>query len=155
MALRLHSLLAALFLGVGLISTPARAETAPPVPPPPPPPPASPAPASPQAAAAGGPAAVISLSGKVDDYNRDALFRRFDKARKLGAKTVILQIDTYGGLVTSGLDISRFLKRQNDIHTIALRQGQGHLGRRDDRRRLQRDRDGARPPRWATAPRSR
>src|SRR4051794_33231723 len=66
------------------------------------------------------PAAVIEFSGKVDDWERDMLFRRFDEARRAGAKTVILQIDTYGGLVTSGLDISRFIKRQQDLHTIAF-----------------------------------
>src|SRR5947199_10826143 len=60
--------------------------------------------------AAAGPAAVIRLSGEVDDYNRDQLRIRFDRARAAGAKTIILEIDTYGGLVTSGLDLSRFLK---------------------------------------------
>ena len=30
------------------------------------------------------------------------------------------RIDTYGGIVTSGLDISRFIKQQTDVHTIAF-----------------------------------
>lgn len=68
----------------------------------------------------GGPAAVIRLSGEIDDYNRDQLRMRFDRARDAGAKTIILEIDTYGGLVTSGLDISRFLKNQTDLHIIAF-----------------------------------
>ncbi len=63
---------------------------------------------------------VIKLSGTVDDYNRDALLRRFREARTLGAGTIILQLDTYGGLVTAGLDISRFIKNQTDLHTIAF-----------------------------------
>lgn len=67
-----------------------------------------------------GPAVVIRLTGEVDNYQRDQLFRRFAKARTLGAKTIILEIDTYGGLVTSGLDISRFLKNQTDLHVIAF-----------------------------------
>src|SRR5437763_1296331 len=66
-----------------------------------------------------GPAVVIQLSGEVNDFQRDQLFKHFAQARKLGAKTVILEIDTYGGLVTSALDISRFLKNQNDLHGIA------------------------------------
>ena len=33
---------------------------------------------------------------------------------------MILQINTYGGLVTAALDISRFIKRQDDLHTIAF-----------------------------------
>ena len=66
------------------------------------------------------PAAVISLEGVVDDYNRDALIKRFSEARRLGAKVVILKLNTPGGLVTAGLDISRVLKQQNDLHVIAF-----------------------------------
>jgi membrane-bound serine protease (ClpP class) len=62
---------------------------------------------------------VITLAGEVDDYNRDQLFRRFEDAKKAGAKVVILNIDTYGGLLTSGLEISRFIKRQGDLHVVA------------------------------------
>ncbi len=65
-------------------------------------------------------AVVISLNGEVDDWRRDAMERRFAEARRLGATVVILKVDTYGGLVTSGLDISRFIKRQTDLHTIAF-----------------------------------
>lgn len=71
-------------------------------------------------AKAGGKAVVIRLDGDVDDYTRNALFRRFAKARELGADTIILEIDTYGGLVTSGLDISRFIKNQRDLRIIAF-----------------------------------
>ena len=62
---------------------------------------------------------VITIAGEIDDYNRDQLFRRFDDAKKLGAKVVILNVDTYGGLLTSGLEISRFIKRQDDLHVVA------------------------------------
>ncbi len=65
-------------------------------------------------------AVVIPLRGRIDDYNRDALFERFDKARQVGARTIIVEIDTYGGLVTAALDISRFIKRQTDLRTIAF-----------------------------------
>jgi membrane-bound serine protease (ClpP class) len=65
------------------------------------------------------PAAIVGLSGEIDDYNRDSFFKRFRAAKAIGAKTIIVEIDTWGGLVTSGLDISRFLKSQNDVHTIA------------------------------------
>src|SRR3954451_1514001 len=64
--------------------------------------------------------AVVVLKGQIDDFNRDELFKRFASARAAGAKTVVLRIDTYGGLVTAGLDISRFIKRQSDLHTIAF-----------------------------------
>src|ERR1700722_13841022 len=68
---------------------------------------------------AGGTAAIIQLTGEINDYNRDQLFRNFKAATDSGVKTGILDLDTYGGLVTSGLEISRFLKRQ-DVHTIAF-----------------------------------
>jgi membrane-bound serine protease (ClpP class) len=71
------------------------------------------------ASAADRKAVVITLAGEINEYNRDALFRRFDDAKKLGAKVVILNIDTYGGLLTSGLEISRFIKRQGDLHVVA------------------------------------
>ncbi len=64
-------------------------------------------------------AVIIRLTGQIDDYNRDALFRRFKEARRLGAQTVLLDVNTYGGLVTAGLDISRFLKQQEDLHVVA------------------------------------
>jgi membrane-bound serine protease (ClpP class) len=62
---------------------------------------------------------VIPISDEINDYTRDDLFRRFQRARDMGAKTIILRINTYGGLVTAGLDISRFLRDQTDVHTIA------------------------------------
>ena len=65
------------------------------------------------------PAAVVGLSGEIDDFNRDSFFKRFRTAKSNGAKTIIVEIDTWGGLVTAGLDISRFLKSQSEVHTIA------------------------------------
>jgi membrane-bound serine protease (ClpP class) len=65
------------------------------------------------------PAVVITLQGVIDEYSRDALFKRFAEARRLGAKVVILKLNTPGGLVIAGLDISRFLKQQDDLHIIA------------------------------------
>jgi membrane-bound serine protease (ClpP class) len=65
-------------------------------------------------------AAVVVLQGEIDDYNRDMVMKRFADARSAGAKVVILSIDTYGGMVTSGLDISRFIKQQSDLHTVAI-----------------------------------
>ena len=77
-----------------------------------------------QASAATGPAShdavVITVEGPINDYTKQRLFSRFDKARALGAGTVVLRIDSYGGLVTAGLDISRFLKRQDGLHVIAF-----------------------------------
>src|SRR5262249_19112916 len=59
------------------------------------------------------PAAVVAISGQIDDVERDAFMRRFARARASGAKTIIVEIDTYGGLVTSALEMSRYIKRQD------------------------------------------
>ena len=65
-------------------------------------------------------AVVIVLRGEINDFNRDSVLKRFKEAREMGAKVVILKVNTYGGLVTSGLDISRFLKQQAGVHTVAF-----------------------------------
>jgi membrane-bound serine protease (ClpP class) len=74
-------------------------------------------------ATASRPASVIVFDGVVDDYSRDMLFKRWAQAKAGGAGTIILELTTPGGLVTSGLDISRFLRGQTDVHTIAFVQG--------------------------------
>ena len=74
------------------------------------------------------PAAIVPLSGQIDDYSRDDLVRRFDKAKALGAKVVIVEIDSPGGLVTSSMDISRYLKRQDDVRTIAFVKDKAYSG---------------------------
>jgi membrane-bound serine protease (ClpP class) len=66
------------------------------------------------------PAAVVVLEGPIDNYNRDNFIKRFHHARASGAKTIIIDLDTYGGLVTAGLDLSRFLKSQTEVRTIAF-----------------------------------
>lgn len=95
-------------LAAMMVSISALAQTAP-----------STAPATTTASRISSKAVVVALRGEIDDYNKKALIKRFAEARSLGADTVIVQINTYGGLVTSGLEISQFIKRQNDLHTIA------------------------------------
>jgi membrane-bound serine protease (ClpP class) len=64
-------------------------------------------------------AVVIVADGTVDNFMRNSIERRVGEARDLGADAVILKIDTYGGLVTAGLEISRFLK-QLDLPVLAF-----------------------------------
>lgn len=64
-------------------------------------------------------AAVVALHGEVDDLTGNAIKRGIKSARAAGAKTIILDFDTPGGLVVSALDIARFLRRQDDLHIIA------------------------------------
>jgi membrane-bound serine protease (ClpP class) len=65
------------------------------------------------------PAAVVSISGEIEDFSRDSFIRRFNQAKADGAKVIIVRINTYGGLATAGWDMSRFIKSQSDVHTIA------------------------------------
>jgi membrane-bound serine protease (ClpP class) len=79
-------------------------------------------------AKSGGPAAIVSLTGEIDDYSSGDLIRRFDRAREMGAKTIIIDIDSPGGLVTSSLEISLHLKRSSDVHTIAFVRDKAYSG---------------------------
>ena len=64
-------------------------------------------------------AVIVTVEGRIDDATRRFVEKRFAEARALGADTVILKLNTPGGLAQSGLDMSRFLKQQDDLHVIA------------------------------------
>ncbi len=65
-----------------------------------------------------GRAAVIPIRGTIDDIMRDSVDRRLEAAREAGVQTVIFEMDTPGGLVTSALDIFRAIERFEG-HTVA------------------------------------
>ncbi|MEM1011448.1 MAG: ATP-dependent Clp protease proteolytic subunit [Planctomycetota bacterium] len=56
-------------------------------------------------------AAVIIADGMVDNFFRDGILRRLQMAEAEGVDAVILSINTYGGLVTAGLETSRAIKQ--------------------------------------------
>jgi len=64
--------------------------------------------------------AIVELSGTIDDYSARSVMRRIDLAREHGASNIILAINTWGGQVTSALEISQYLKRQDDLHIVAF-----------------------------------
>src|SRR5690348_29351 len=66
------------------------------------------------------PAAVISLKGEIDNFSRDALVKRFQQAKAAGAKTIILKLDTAGGLVGASEDLGRFLRAQDPTETRTI-----------------------------------
>jgi membrane-bound serine protease (ClpP class) len=78
---------------------------------------------APAALEQGGRAAIIVLDSAIDESARRGLENRFAQARELGVSTVVLRLSTYGGLVTSGLEISQFLKRQDDLRIICYVDG--------------------------------
>ncbi len=65
--------------------------------------------------------AIIPIEGDIYDFTFDSLQRRGQRALDGGASVLVLEIDTYGGLVTSALDIAKFLKdpTQVPVPTIA------------------------------------
>ncbi len=63
---------------------------------------------------------VVEAQGEVDNFLRDSIQSRINTARNLGAEVVILKLDTYGGLVTAGLETSRFIKQQDDLYILCF-----------------------------------
>jgi membrane-bound serine protease (ClpP class) len=67
-------------------------------------------------------AVIIRLDAPVDDMMRKSIERRLDIARKAGCTLAVFEIDTYGGQVTSALDISKLIKElpgQHQMNTVA------------------------------------
>ncbi len=65
-------------------------------------------------------AAVIPIRGEITDVLRDSLERRLEQARADGATTIIFEMDTPGGMVTSALDICRMIKNlPADVRSVA------------------------------------
>ena len=62
------------------------------------------------AIAAGHDIAVIPVEGMIYDFTMESLKRRIDRALNDGATMIVIELDTPGGVVTSALDISSFLK---------------------------------------------
>lgn len=54
-------------------------------------------------------AAIITCTGLIDDGLYSSIKRRSSQALEMGADYIILEIETYGGLVKSADDISKFL----------------------------------------------
>ncbi len=54
--------------------------------------------------------AIIPIEGMIYDFTLDSLRRRIDRAVQNGATVIVLELDTYGGVVTSALDIAKYLK---------------------------------------------
>lgn len=66
----------------------------------------------------GGNIAVIPISGMIYDFTLDTLTRRVDKAVAAGASVIVIELDTPGGVLTSALEISKYLKTLS-VPTIA------------------------------------
>lgn len=64
--------------------------------------------------------AVLTLSGEITDVTTESLKRRIDIAMGKGAKVIVLNLDTPGGLVTSSIAIADLLRNlPDDVTTVA------------------------------------
>lgn len=62
---------------------------------------------------------IVTISGEISDVTTESIKRRVDEAIEDGAGTVIFEINTPGGYVTSALDICNFIKNLEDVKTVA------------------------------------
>lgn len=66
------------------------------------------------------PAVIIPIRGEITDIVRDSVKRRVDDALAANAQAIVFEIDTYGGAVTSALEICRKIKSvPDDVNTVA------------------------------------
>jgi len=65
-------------------------------------------------------AVVITVRGQIDDYVRGTFARRLNQARAMKVDTVIIELDTPGGLVGAALDMTATIRGLTDIRTIAF-----------------------------------
>jgi len=67
-----------------------------------------------------GKGAVIPIRGVIDDIMRDSVERRLTEAQTAGARVIIFEMDTPGGMVTSALSICQLIKvLPRDVRTVA------------------------------------
>lgn len=61
---------------------------------------------------AGGKVAIIPIKGNIYDFTFESLKRRVDRAVAAGVDVIVFEIDTNGGVLTSALEISKFIRAQ-------------------------------------------
>lgn len=62
---------------------------------------------------------VLPVRGMISDVMLESMERRVKEAQAEGVDVVVFEIDTWGGLVISALDICNYIKSMEDVHTIA------------------------------------
>lgn len=76
----------------------------------------------------GGRGAILTLHDEITDISRDSLKRRIDQATDTGATTIILDMNTPGGLVTSSIEIADMLRNLEGVRTVAWVNNTAHSG---------------------------
>ncbi len=73
-------------------------------------------------------AVVISLQGEITDVMVESLRRRINQAQQEGASTIVFDMDTPGGLVTSSIAIADMIRNLSDVKTVAWVNPNAHSG---------------------------
>lgn len=64
--------------------------------------------------------AIVPIHGEINDILADSVQRRADQAVEDGADVIVFEMNTPGGMVTSALDICRYIKHlSSDVQTVA------------------------------------
>lgn len=63
--------------------------------------------------------AIIRIEGVIYDFTLESLKYRVEQAVANGAGMIVIELNTPGGVATSALDISRYIKEEIDVPTIA------------------------------------
>lgn len=64
--------------------------------------------------------ATVLLRGEINEFTQASVRKRIEQAKSAGASTIILRLNTPGGMVGPALEISRYLKLQKDVRIIAF-----------------------------------
>jgi membrane-bound serine protease (ClpP class) len=71
---------------------------------------------------------IIPIHTEITDITADSVRRRISEARAVGATTIIFELDTPGGLVTSTFNIADQIRNLTDIKTVAWVNTTAHSG---------------------------
>ncbi len=63
--------------------------------------------------------AIIRIEGMIYGFTLQSLERRVQRAMKNNATLIVIELDTPGGVVTSALDIAKYIKGQINVPTVA------------------------------------
>lgn len=68
----------------------------------------------------GGKVVIVKVDGEINDMTRYGLIQRVNEAKAMGATSILLVVNTYGGMVSSTLEITNFLRSQQDVPVTAF-----------------------------------
>lgn len=71
---------------------------------------------------------IIPIHTEITDITVTSVRRRIEEARQAGADTIIFELNTPGGLVTSTFDIADLIRNLTDIKTVAWVNTTAHSG---------------------------